>query len=206
MPKICHLAFKIMLLIVGLGNPGKKYEKTRHNVGARAVDEIAANFQFPIFNFQSISNSKISKGTFKNQDIVLVKPQTYMNNSGQAAKLLIKTYFPNNAAAELKRWFIVIHDDLDLPLGKIRLVKNRGPAGHKGVESIIRELKTENFIRFRIGIQPQSGKPKNPEDFVLQKFNKKEEKIVKEVIQKTVFAIEIVLKEGLEKAMNLYNI
>ena len=167
-----------MILIVGLGNPGKKYEKTRHNVGTRAIDELEV---------------------LGLKNVILVKPNTFMNESGKAVKPLIDKY-------KIKPGdLIVIHDDIDLPLEKIRIVRNRGSAGHKGVESIIKELKTENFIRFRIGIQPQPGKPKNPENFVLQKFNKKEEKIVKEVIQKTVFAIEIVLKEGLEKAMNEFN-
>ncbi len=168
-----------MILVVGLGNPGKKYEKTRHNVGARAIDELEV---------------------LDLKNVILAKPKTFMNESGKAVKPLIEKY-------KIKpEDLIVIHDDIDLPLGKIRIVKNRGSAGHKGVESIIRELKTENFIRFRIGIQPQSGKPKNPENFVLQKFNKEEEKIVKEeVIKKIAEASELFLKEGLEKTMTKYN-
>ena len=99
----------------------------------------------------------------------------------------------------------MIHDDIDITLGKIRIVKGRGAAGHKGVESIVKELKTKNFIRFRIGVQPETGEPKNVENFVLQNFNKEEEKIVKEVIRKTVEAIEFSLKTGLEKAMAKFN-
>ncbi len=168
-----------MILVVGLGNPGKKYEKTRHNVGARAIDELEV---------------------LDLKNVILAKPKTFMNESGKAVKPLIEKY-------KIKpEDLIVIHDDIDLPLRKIRIVRNRGSAGHKGVESIIRELKTENFIRFRIGIQPQSGKPKNPENFVLQKFNKEEEKIVKEeVIKKIAEASELFLKEGLEKTMTKYN-
>lgn len=167
-----------MILVVGLGNPGKKYEKTRHNVGTRTIDEL------------EVLNLK---------NVILVKPKTFMNESGKAVKPLIEKY-------KIKpEDLIVIHDDIDLPLEKIRIVKNRGSAGHKGVESIIKELKTENFIRFRIGIQPRSGKPKNPENFVLQKFNKEEKKIVEEVIKKTAEAIELFLKEGLEKTMNKFN-
>ncbi len=167
-----------MFLIVGLGNPGKKYERTRHNIGSRIIDEL-----------DFLSGEKI----------ILSKPKTFMNLSGKAIKPLIKKYKikPDN--------LIVIHDDIDLPLGKIRIVKNRGAAGHKGVESIIKELKTKDFVRFRIGILPKSGKPKNPENFVLQKFNKEEEKIVKEVIKKTAEAIEMAIKEGVEKAMSKYN-
>lgn len=188
-----------MILIVGLGNPGKKYQKTWHNIGSRAVDEIAANFQFPIFNFQSIFNAKISKGIFKNQKITLAEPQTFMNNSGKAVKIL----HTKHKIQDTNLW--IVHDDIDLPLGKIRIVKNRGSAGHKGVKSIIEELKTKDFIRFRIGIQPKTGKPKNVEKFVLQPFNKEEEKIVKEVIKKTAEAIEFSLKYSLEKAMSKFN-
>ena len=167
-----------MLLIVGLGNPGRKYENTRHNIGSRVVTEL------------KVLNLK---------NVISVKPTTFMNESGMAVKNLLRTYHlkPNN--------LIVVHDDIDLPIEKIRIVKNRGAAGHKGVESIIKELKIKDFIRFRIGIQSKTGKPKNPEKFVLEKFNKKEEKIVEEIIKKTVEAIEFFLKEGLEKSMSIYN-
>ena len=193
-----------MFLIVGLGNPGKKYQKTRHNLGFRVVDEIAANFQFsPALSqkggVQSIFNVKISKGEIANKKIILAKPQTFMNLSGKAVKKLISNI--QNLTSKL--W--IIHDDIDIPLGEIRIVKNRSSAGHKGVESIIKELGTKNFVRFRIGILPKTGKPKNAESFVLKKFNKEEEKIVKEVIKKTAEAIEMVLEEGTEKAMAKYN-
>ena len=187
------------MLIVGLGNPGEKYEKTRHNIGFRTVDKIAANFQFPIFNFQKIFNAQISKGEVAGKEAILAKPQTFMNLSGKSVKALTKTY-----ALEPKN-LIIVHDDIDLPLEKIKIVTGRGAAGHKGVESIIKALGTKNFIRFRIGILPKSGKPKNPEKFVLQKFNKDEGRITGEVIKKTAEAIEIVLTESLEKAMNKFN-
>jgi PTH1 family peptidyl-tRNA hydrolase len=167
-----------MILIVGLGNPGKKYEKTRHNVGFRVIDELR------------FLNKK---------EVALAKPKTFMNLSGRAVKSLIAKY--RLLASNL--W--VIHDDIDLPLGKIRISKGRGAAGHKGVESIIKAINSKNFIRLRIGIQPKEFKPKNVEKFVLRKFNKDEEKIIKEVIKKSVEAIEIFLKEGLEKAMSKFN-
>ncbi len=185
-----------MILVVGLGNPGKKYEKTRHNIGFRVIDQLKP------LNLKGVA---------------LIKPKTFMNNSGKAVKSLLKEY-------KLKpESLIIIHDDIDLPLAKIRIVKNRGGAGHKGVESIIKELKTKNFIRLRVGIQPKTGKPKNLEKFVLQKpneakpseagdetksqrpFNKEEEEIVKEVIKKTAEAIDFFLKEGLEKTMSQFN-
>lgn len=183
-----------MILIVGLGNPGTKYQKTRHNIGFRVIDHLKS------LNLKGVT---------------LAKPKTFMNLSGKAVKSLITKYkIPTS-----NLW--VVHDDIDLPLGKIRISKNRGAGGHKGVESIIKELGTpkdpalklgagptgqaKNFVRFRIGIQPKSGKPKNVEKFVLQKFNKDEGKIVKEVIKKTAEAVELFLKEGLEKTMNKYN-
>jgi len=167
-----------MFLIVGLGNPGKKYQKTRHNIGSRIVDELES---------------------LNLKEVILAKPKTFMNLSGKAVKKLTKTY--NLKSNNL----IVVHDDIDLPLGKIRIVKNRGAAGHKGVESIIKELGTKNFIRFRIGICPKSGKPRNPERFVLQKFNKEKEEIVGEVIRQTMKAVEVLLKERMEKAMTKFN-
>ncbi len=188
-----------MILIVGLGNPGKKFQKTRHNLGFRVIEEFVKENNFPAFKLSKEFNSLISKGTLDDKKILLVKPQTFMNLSGKAVKKL--TY--NLQLTTYNLW--VIHDDIDFLLGKIRIVKNRGSAGHKGVQSIIKELGTKNFVRFRIGIQPKFGKPKNPEDFVLQKFNKGEEKIVKEVINKTIEVIDFSLKKGLEKAMNEFN-
>jgi len=167
-----------MILIVGLGNPGKKYQKTRHNLGFRVVDELKS------LNLKNVT---------------LAKPKTFMNLSGKAIKSLTTNY----KIPTTNIW--VIHDDIDLPLGKIRISKGRGAAGHKGVESIIKELKTKNFVRFRIGICPKTGKPKNPEKFVLQKFNKDEERLVKEAIKKTAEAIEFSLKVDLAKTMSRYN-
>lgn len=149
-----------MFLIVGLGNPGIKYQKTWHNIGFRAVDEIP-----------------------KRNNLVMAKPQSFMNNSGKTVKVLIKHYKLNPEN------LIIIHDDIDLPLGKFKIQKNRGSAGHKGVQSIIKELGTKNFWRIRIGICPQKGKPKNIEKFVLKKITK-EEKTIKEIIKKTAEAID----------------
>ena len=152
-----------MILIVGLGNLGKKYQNTRHNIGFRVIDALTKT---------------------KRRGFMLAKPQTFMNNSGKAVKTLVKFYKikPENL------W--IIHDDIDLPLGKIKIAKGRGSAGHKGVQSIINELKTKDFNRLRIGICPKTGKPKNVEKFVLQNFTKEEEKIEKEVVEETIQAIK----------------
>ena len=167
-----------MFLIVGLGNPGQKYKDSRHNIGSEVIDELKS------FNLEKV---------------ILQKPQTFMNQSGKAVRTLLRKckLGSNN--------LIIIHDDIDLPLGKIRIAKNRGSAGHKGVESVINELRTKDFIRLRIGILPRTGKPKNPEKFVLQRFNKEEKKIIKELLKEVTEAIETLLKESPEKAMAKYN-
>lgn len=192
-----------MIFIIGLGNPGEKFKNTRHNIGFRAINEIAVNFQFPAFDFQSIFNAEISKGKIVGVEIILAKPQTFMNESGKAVKKIVKGW-----KSKIEN-LIIIHDDIDLPLGKIRIAKGRGAAGHKGVESIIKELGNKDFLRFRTGIKPiKEGQIINKtktKDFVLKKFNKKEGNALNEVIGKTIKAIELFLKEGAEKAMSEYN-
>ena len=165
-----------MILIFGLGNPGKKYAKTRHNIGARIVSQLTIN----------------------SKNVLLIKPSSFMNESGKITKALNKKYpLKDNT-------LIIVHDDLDLPLGQIKIVKNRGSAGHKGVESIVQELKTKDFIRLRIGISPQN-KIKNPKEYVLKNFNKGEEKIIKKIITQSKAIIEYFLENDLEKTMNQFN-
>jgi len=156
-----------MIVIVGLGNPGKKYEKTRHNVGFRVIDELAR---------------------IKERGFIIAKPQTFMNNSGKAVKALVNFYKikPDNL------W--VVHDDIDLPIGELKIAKGRGSAGHKGVQSIINELKTKDFNRIRVGICPKTDKPKTIDKFVLQNFTKEEEKILKETIKQIIIEINKFIK------------
>lgn len=184
-----------MILIVGLGNPGEKYKNTRHNLGFRVVDELKNYFNLADFVFDKKSNSFFAK----NSDLLIVKPDTYMNLSGQAVRSLNGYY---KIDEENK---IIVHDDIDLPVGEIKISKDRGSAGHRGVESIIKNLGTKNFIRIRIGIKPKTGKPKKTEDFVLKKFNKEEEEIIGKVMEKAVKAVEVIVKEGTEKAMSIFN-
>jgi PTH1 family peptidyl-tRNA hydrolase len=190
-----------MILIIGLGNPRKKFEKTRHNVGFRAVAAFQAKDGFSDFKFSKKFKAEISEGILDSKKIVLAKPQTFMNDSGKAVKILNTKYKIQNT----NLW--VIHDDIDLPFGKIKIVKSRGAAGHKGVESIIRELKNKNFIRFRIGIKPDKteNKKQKTEKFVLENFKKAEEKILEGVVKKAIETIEVTIKQGIEKAMNQYN-
>ena len=160
-----------MLLIVGLGNPGKEYEKTRHNIGYLVIDELAKQ---------------------KTNDVVLLKPQTFMNNSGTAVLAAVNFYKIKPAGL----W--IIHDDIDLPLGEFKISQNRGSAGHKGVQSIINALGTKNFNRVRIGICPKTGKPKAVEKFVLQNFTKTEEKTIQTVIPQIID----LLKSDFNKSKN----
>jgi len=193
---------KCQILIVGLGNPGKRYENTRHNIGFMIVESL----KLKVKSFSDWKNNKkllseISEGEINSQKVILAKPLTFMNLSGQAVKSLIR-----NWKLEIRN-LVVVHDDIDIPLGKIRISIGRGSAGHQGVESIIKELGTKNFIRFRIGIKPKQYHRLvcGTEKFVLKNFKKEEERIVKEVIEKTSEAIEYFLESGLEKAMSKYN-
>ncbi len=180
-----------MTIIIGLGNPGKKFENTRHNIGFMAVDKFAEKNDFPEFKLQKKSNALISK----NENIILVKPQTFMNESGKAIKEIIK----NNSVENL----IVVHDDIDLPVGKMKIVKERGSAGHRGVESIIKNIGNNGLIRFRIGIGGQ--KNVNAMKVVLKNFSAEEQKTINQTIQKVSDALNLFFKEGLDKTMNEYN-
>ena len=189
-----------MILVIGLGNPGRKYQKTRHNVGFMVLDEFQKIQDFSDWKLKKKFKAEISEGIINSQKIILAKPQTFMNESGKAVKAIFNFQFSNKN-------LIVIHDDLDLELGKMKIVQNRGAAGHKGVQSIINELGTKNFVRFRIGIKSQKteNKEQRAENFVLKKFSKEESKILKEVIKKTCRAIEIAIKQSTEKTMTEYN-
>lgn len=187
-----------MILIVGLGNPGEKYKNTWHNLGFTAIDRITQDADFPELTFQSFFNAWLSKKTINSYSIILAKPKTFMNLSGKAVAKIINFYKIN------PKEIIVIHDDIDLPLGKIKIVKNRGSAGHKGVQSIINEIKNKDFVRIRIGVSPLSGKPSNPERFVLQKINKDKD-VAKKTIEKAAKTVNLFLEKGLEKAISEIN-
>lgn len=191
-----------LLVIMGLGNPGKRYEKTRHNIGFRVVDAIRKRYGFSPWKMSEKYYSFVSEGTIARREVMLAKPYTFMNNSGVAVKRTVE-----NCKLEIEN-VIVIHDDLTLPLGTLRIVKNRGPAGHQGVNSIIKTLETKDFVRFRIGTRPIKKRREQRQEmktFVLQKFTATEEKTLSNVIAAVLQAIELTLKEGLAKAMTEYN-
>lgn len=187
----CYLLlnYYLMFLIVGLGNPGKQYENTRHNLGFRVLDLLAGTENW---------ENKYDSQFLKLDDVILAKPQTFMNKSGEAVREILK-YYPR---AEL----VVVHDELDLPLGAIRVQKNATSAGHKGVASIIDELNTQDFIRIRLGINnPETRGPMTGDDYVLQKFTDQEEKIVVEVLEKAKEAVETIQTEGFEMVQSRFN-
>jgi len=188
-----------MVLIVGLGNPGEQYEKTRHNAGFMVLDSFATGNDLPDFTFDKKSNSLTSDSIMENEKIILAKPQTFMNNSGRSVKTLYSKFRILNSN------LIIVHDDIDLLLGKIKISVGSSSAGHKGIESIIRMLGTKDFVRIRIGIQPERGKPNDVENFVLKKFSKGESKILEEVIENSCNALNTILEEGIEKARNEIN-
>lgn len=186
-----------MYLIIGLGNPGEDYQNTRHNMGREAVQAFRKTSDFPEFRFEKKYNAEVAEDKIGKEKIVLALPNTFMNKSGFAAGALVRLYKIKPAA------IIVVHDDADIPLGSAKLSFGKRSAGHKGVESIIRTLKTNEFWRFRLGI---AGKRDIPaEKIVLRKFTPDEQRAVKKVIKKTVDAIEIAMATSLERAMNAYN-
>lgn len=183
-------------LIVGLGNPGRQYAQTRHNAGFHVIDELAERHK--LTNFTSERKALISSGRIAGQSVILAKPQTYMNLSGEAVRALIDYY---KIAVEN---IIVIYDDLDLPLGTLRLRNTGGHGGQNGVRNIILHLGTKDFSRVRFGIGRPHGKMK-AKDHVLQKFNEDDAITASQVVITAGNAVELWLKEGIGLAMSRYN-
>jgi PTH1 family peptidyl-tRNA hydrolase len=183
-------------LIVGLGNPGTTYEKTRHNLGFMLVDKLAreANSQVKREECRAL----LGRIEIGNGLIELVKPQTYMNLSGESINCLLKKEIRN------RENLIVISDDLALPLGKIRLRARGSAGGHNGLKSIEECLKTQEFIRLRIGIQPEHP-IFDTKRFVLESFSKSDVETVEKVLDKSAEAIHSIVTDGIEKAMAKFN-
>ncbi|OGH94521.1 MAG: aminoacyl-tRNA hydrolase [Candidatus Magasanikbacteria bacterium RIFOXYD2_FULL_41_14] len=178
-----------MKLIVGLGNPGKKYENTRHNVGWLVLDKIISDFRLQISDLNKKNiNAEIFALEIKKQKIILAKPLTFMNESGQAISALVNFYKINPTD------LIVVHDDKDLPLGEIRVQTNRGPAGHNGIKSIIEKLGTQNFTRVRVGVAGEMLEKMETADFVLAKFTSEEKKVLEKVLAEAVKKIVDLIK------------
>lgn len=190
-------------LIVGLGNPEPKYDRTRHNIGFAAVDALAQSWQISLSENRKFQAEFGEGPGFKGRKIRLLKPLTYMNLSGQAIRATLDWYkLPPESV-------LVIYDDMDLPMGKLRLRLSGSAGGHNGMKSTISHLGTDRFPRLRIGI----GKPQNSStngdkstiSYVLGKFTPEETLLIEKVLKLVVEAIELSLREGIEKTMSLYN-
>ncbi len=184
-------------LIVGLGNPGDKYENTRHNVGFRALDELANQAKIPVqkLKHKALTNTCTVGGT----RVLLMKPVTFMNLSGEAVGEAARFYkIPPERV-------LVISDDTSLPVGKLRIRKNGSAGGHNGLKSIIQHLGTDQFPRVKIGVGEKPHPDYDLADWVLGKFQGEDKKLIDEMVQKAAKAAEYYIQEGPDKAMSKYN-
>lgn len=195
-----------MYYIVGLGNWGEKYENTRHNVGFLLLDGLVADFGLPKPEAKMPYEGLYTEGKIEGEEVAILFPTTFMNNSGLAVRKLVSPQEIEN--------LVVIYDDVDLPLGKIKISKDRGDGGHNGIKSIIHHLGTKDFVRVRVGIAPlhtETGLPVRPEgeklgNYVLNKFSKRELEELEAVKVKIKEAMNLIVNNGVVKAMNEFNV
>ena len=185
-----------MYLIVGLGNPENEYKNTRHNMGFDTINEIASknNINITKNKFKGLYET----GIIQNEKVILLKPQTYMNLSGESVKEIVNFYNINFNE------IIVIYDDMDIEKGKIKIRKKGGPGSHNGMKSVTQELGTDDFARIRVGI----GQPEFKNDminYVIGKVPEEEQKILQKGIKKAAEAVEEIIKNGIDIAMNKFN-
>jgi len=193
-------------IVVGLGNPGEEYVNTRHNSGRIILDQIRREFDGPDFEFDKRLNALVSEIKIGKEKVKLITPETFMNNSGKAIGQLVK----NKKAAEK---LLVIYDDFQLPMGRMKISYNKSSGGHNGLESVIKSVKTEAFPRLRIGTASltSKGSAKIPhgddkiEKFILGDFKDDELKIIKKLGKKAALGIELFIKEGRDKATGVVN-
>ncbi len=186
-----------MLIVVGLGNPGTKYTSTRHNVGFRLIDLLAKKTEIRLNDRRA--KAVLGQGRIAGQEVVLAKPRTFMNNSGEGIEYLLARF--GGRPSEL----LVVYDEMALPTGRIRLRASGSHAGHNGIRSIISSVQTDAFPRLRIGVgAPSKGGPSVPH--VLGKFSKEEEPLIAQAVQDAAAAVQCMLEESIDIAMNRYNV
>lgn len=183
-------------LIAGLGNPGPDYRQNRHNIGFLVVDALARAVDIPIQRVEL--RALVGKGSCDGERLILAKPQTYMNNSGRSVVPLMRFY------KVPQEQLLIVHDDLDLPFGTLRLRPLGGTGGQKGMESIVERLGTGEFPRLRVGIGRPPGRM-DPADYVLHDFDSPQQDLLPEVLGRAVDAIRVFILEGIEPAMNAFN-
>lgn len=194
------------MLIVGLGNPGEEYKNSRHNTGRIILENISKNNDFSEWRDNMKLKSLCAKGEINNEKFDFLLPETFMNNSGNAVCQII------DDKKKLKN-LIVVYDDMDLPLGSLKISFNRSSGGHNGLESIIKRVKSQEFIRIRIGVSPHTptGKIKKPKGeeailkFLLGKYKEDELKEIKKISKKVSEILFMLKREGKDKVMSLYN-
>jgi PTH1 family peptidyl-tRNA hydrolase len=183
-------------LIVGLGNPGRNYKQSRHNIGFMALDRLASRLGVTFSRLQH--KALVTDSRYAGERIILAKPQTYMNLSGQAVSSLLRFY-----QIETEN-LLIVSDDIDLPTGSLRMRPGGGFGGQRGLESIIERLGTEDFPRLRLGVGRPPGRM-SPADYVLQTFSKSESELLDQVLNDAADAILAFVVQGIQKAMTLYN-
>jgi PTH1 family peptidyl-tRNA hydrolase len=183
-------------LIAGLGNPGREYRNNRHNAGFMLLDRLAGKMDVAFGRYES--RALVAKGIYQGKRLILMKPQTYMNESGQSIGALLRFYKINHQN------FLVAYDDVDLPFGTLRLRPDGGAAGQKGMQSIQEKLGTDEFPRLRFGIGRPPGRMEAAA-YVLHDFTRSEIEILPQVLDRAMEAVLVFVCEGLEKAMNSYN-
>ncbi len=183
-----------MWIIAGLGNPGRKYARTRHNLGFMVVDEIAERHGIEL---KERNSYLIGKGSIGETAVVLVEPLTFMNRSGLAVKDVMRRH---NAQSET---LVIIHDDIDMQTGRVKIRNKGSSGGHRGIESVIESVGTTEFIRVKIGVGRGEGVA--AEDYVLGKFRKDEVPLIREAVEEAADAVAVILKDGVGKAMNKFN-
>ena len=185
-----------MRIIVGLGNPGDRYRCTRHNIGFRCIDRLSRRWEIPVTERRA--KAVLGRGRHQQQDVVLAKPRTFMNLSGEGVAYLLTRFAAKPAD------LVVIYDEMDLPVGKLRLRPGGGPAGHNGIRSIISELKTTDFARLRVGIGPPAPGQEQVAH-VLSRFSESEAPEIARIVEQAAAAIDCLLESGIDTAMNRFN-
>lgn len=185
-----------MRIIVGLGNPGDRYRCTRHNIGFRCLDLLARQWEIRLSERRA--KAVLGRGRRREQEVVLAKPRTFMNLSGEGVAYLLTRFGAKPAD------LLVVYDEMDLPVGKLRLRPGGGPAGHNGIRSIIAELRTTDFARLRVGIgHPAPGQEQV--DHVLSRFSATEAPEMARIVEQAAAAVDCLLAEGMAAAMNKFN-
>lgn len=205
------------MIIIGLGNPGTEYEGTRHNAGREAVMKFATKLGFSDFEFDKKKKALVSEGKVNKTKATLVLPETFMNKSGDAVSKFVKSpkKMKDSQGKTIKAFpeLIVVHDDLDIPLGKAKMSWDKSAGGHKGVDSVMKSVGTQSFFRIRIGITPASAKGKMKkldhetiiDNFIVAEFKDKEADELKTLIKKVVDCLEMAVSESPDRAMSEYN-